>query len=47
MRARYDARLGSGSPERVLIANAAVGVTLMLVSMLFLSRTAASSRLSR
>ena len=35
------ARLGSKSPERVLITNPEVGVKLMLVSMLLPSRTAA------
>jgi hypothetical protein len=41
VRARKGNRLGSRSPERVLITNPAVGVKLMLVSMLLPSRTAA------
>src|ERR1039457_4407141 len=41
VRARYGARPGSKSPERVLITNPAVGVKPMLVSMLLPSRTVA------
>ena len=40
VRARYQASPGSRSPLRVLIGRPAVGVKLMLVSMLFPSRTA-------